>query len=92
MTRRAAGVADKEGQKKKYLVRMLAAYMDLGGRIQMQGESIDLDAKLKGLRLETLIELDQRSTQARGFEGKVSSKACLSVRERTSPLKDGSNL
>ena len=52
-----------------YLVRMLAAYLDLGGGLDMHGSSIKLQAQLKGLRLETSMDLDQEAIQSRGSQG-----------------------
>lgn len=44
---------------KHYLVRMLAAYMDVGASLVIEGSDTAVKADVKGLRLETLIELDK---------------------------------
>lgn len=66
--------ARKLGQssdKEQYSVRMLAAYMDVGGCILMEGEKIQVeDARVKGLRLETVIELEGAAAgSTRGSSG-----------------------
>lgn len=53
--------------------------MDLGGKLHMQGDSINVDAHLKGLRLETLMDLDKESTEARGASGKFVANPCKIV-------------
>ena len=76
--------AKSEGSgQKKYLVRMLAAYMDLGGKLHMQGDSIDLDAQLKGLRLETLMELDQNASLTQATNGIILFLMTLCTLEET---------
>lgn len=46
---------------KQYLVRMLAAYLDVGSTVVMEGSDLSVKADMKGLRLETLIELEKGS-------------------------------
>ena len=48
-------------ESKQYLVRMLAAYLDLGSTLVMEGSDLSVKADMKGLRLETLIELEKGS-------------------------------
>jgi hypothetical protein len=54
-------VKGRDADEKQYLVRMLAAYLDLSGSVAMEGEQLDVKADLKGLRLQTLIELEKDS-------------------------------
>lgn len=49
-------------ENKQYLVRMLAAYLDVGSTLVMEGSDLSVKADMKGLRLETLIELEKGST------------------------------
>ena len=48
----------------QYFVRMLAAYLDFGAHLRMEGDTLDVRAELAGLRLETLIQLEGRDTNA----------------------------
>lgn len=38
---------------------MLAAYLDVGAKVVMEGSDLSVKADMKGLRLETLIELER---------------------------------
>lgn len=58
-------------------VRMLAAYLDVGGRLQMEGDKLDVQAQLKGLRLETVIDIDSGAPAAKGDKQKGKSLARL---------------
>ena len=66
-------LAGPSSPKSNYSVRMLAAYLDISGRLRMEGDTIDANAEMKGLRLETEINLDGSSPTAisdvRGIAG-----------------------
>ena len=50
---------------------MLAAYLDVAGKLIMSADSVKVDAELKGLRLETAMELDQQMTHALQSSGQL---------------------
>ena len=66
----------------QYFVRMLAAYLDVGGHLRMEGDTLDVRAELTGLRLETVIQLEGRDTnpsQPGGLAPPVLCGACDGV-------------
>ena len=54
---------------------MLAAYLDVGGRLHMEGEKLEVQGQLKGLRLETVIDIDSGSAAKRDAKQKGKGKS-----------------
>ena len=48
--------------------RMLAAYLDAGARIEMQGNRQKIDADLRGLRIETQTNVSRSSKVSSSFQ------------------------
>ena len=69
-------VKDESADNKQFLVRMLAAYLDLGATLTMEGSDLDVKADMKGLRLETLIELEKASG-ASSSDARTGGHKCL---------------
>lgn len=71
------GFGPGSAEDKQYLVRMLAAYLDVGSTLIMEGSDLSVKADVKGLRLETLIELEKGSAASASSSTASSGKACL---------------
>ncbi len=65
---------------KQYLVRMLAAYLDVGSTLVMEGSDLSVKADVKGLRLETLIELEKGSGASASSSTAGAGKTSQTIR------------